>query len=220
MRRVLVVLLALVVAAVLAVSYFGLVQVPVVSAAFGMDHARDLGMQSDRTAFEAFADKWGIKRPSPVQNYTLNAKHHWSGSVTIDDTISEAALGSLREFTQENPYFHQISFRLHDGYAEVAAWVSVPNYPLSGPAYGQFSLDRTSSRSVAVHISQLEFGRVGVPGEIVKQVEDALNTYLNKTILDAGITIDAVELKEGGIHFKGTWPTQVTVDAPSPDAVP
>lgn len=220
MRRLLVVILGILVAAAVAVSWLGLAQVPIMSAAFGMDHARDLGMPSDRAAFETFCDHYGIERPSPAENYTLSSKHHWSGSVAVDGEISEAALGSLREFTTANSHFSQIQFRIHDGFVELAAFVNVPGYPISGPVYGQFSISRTGPKSVSIDISQLDFGRVGVPGDIVNQATTALDTYVNKTILEAGITIDSLELREGAIYFKGTWPKTITADPPTPADMP
>ena len=220
MRRVLVVVIGIFVAAVVAVSWLGLAQVPIMSAAFGMDHARDLGMPSDRAAFEAFCDQYGIERPSPAENYTLSSKHHWSGSVAVDGEISEAALGSLREFTTPNSHFSQIQFRIHEGYVELAAFVNVPGYPVSGPVYGQFSITRNSSKSVSIDISKLDFGRVGVPGDVVNQATTALDTYVNKTILEAGITIDSLELREGAIYFKGTWPKTITADPPNGTDMP
>jgi hypothetical protein len=220
LRGVLVALLGLIVAAIVAVSWLGLVQVPVMSAAFGMDRARDLGMPSDRAAFEAFCDQYGITRPSPAENYTLSSKHHWEGSVNVDGTIGEAALGSLREFTTANSHFSQIQFRIHDGYAELAAFVNVPGYPISGPVYGQFSIARTSPKSVSIDIKQLDYGRVGVPGNVADQAKTALEGYLNATIVQAGITIDAVELREGAIYYKGTWPKTITADPPNPADVP
>jgi hypothetical protein len=220
MRRLLVVFLGILVAAVVAVSWLGLAQVPIMSAAFGMDRARDLGMPSDRAAFQTFCDQYGIERPSPAENYTLSSKHHWSGSVAVDGEISEAALGSLRELTTPNSHFSQIQFRIHDGFVELAAFVNVPGYPVSGPVYGQFSISRTSPKSVSVDISKLDFGRVGVPGDIVNQATTALDTYVNKTIFEAGITIDSLELREGAIYFKGTWPKTITADPPNETDMP
>jgi hypothetical protein len=220
LRRLLVVILGVVVAAVVAVSWLGLAQVPVLSAAFGMDHARDLGMPSDRAAFEAFCDQYGITRPSPAENYTLSSKHHWAGNVAVDGELSEAALGSLRELSTPNSHFSQIQFRIHAGYVEMAAFVNVPGYPVSGPVYGHFSISRTSAKSVAIDISQLDFGRVGVPGNVVEQAQTAIDTYMNKTIVEAGISIDSLELREGAIYFKGTWPKTITADPPNPNDVP
>ncbi len=224
MRRVvtIVVALALVVGLPLgAAGWSGVVQVPIVSSIFGMDHARDLGMQRDRQAFEDFCAKYGITRPSDPANYTLASPHQWSGSVEIDGTISEAALGSLREFNTANPYVDGVNFRIHDGYMEVAAFVkSVPGYPLSGPVYGQVSLERSGPKSVHLRVGELQFGQVGVPGDIINRAVDELDGYMNDTIAKAGITIDALELREGEIYFKGTWPKTISADPPAAGQVP
>jgi len=221
LRRLLVVIVGIVVVAVVAVSWLGLAQVPVLSAAFGMDRARDLGVHPDPVASQAFCDQYGITRPSPAENYTLSSKHHYSGAVQVDGTLSEAALGGMRDFQNANSHINQIQFRIHDGYAEVAAFVNdAGGYPISGPVYVQFSVSRTSSKSVAIDITQLDLGRVGVPGNVVDQITSALNDYLNTKIVEAGISIDTLELREGGIYFKGTWPKTTTADAPNPNDVP
>ena len=204
-----------------AVGWSGVVQVPIFSAVFGMDHARDLGMQRDRQAFERFCATFGIERPSDPSNYTLASPHHWDGSVAVDGLLSETALGSLREFNSVNPYLSGINFRIHDGYVEMAAFVkSVPGYPFSGPVYGQFSLSRTGSNSVSLTITQLEFGHIGVPTDQINEATDKISAYLNDTIAKAGITIDALELREGGIYFRGSWPKTITADPPAQGQIP
>ena len=102
----------------------------------------------------------------------------------------------------------------------MSAFVNVPGYPVSGPMYGEFSIDRTSSHTVAININHLDFGRIGVPGNVLDTVKTSLDTYLNATMLEAGITIDTLQLQEGAIRFKGTWPKTITADAPDPAAIP
>ena len=195
LRRLVVGVSIVLVAALVAVSWLGVVQVPVLSAAFGMDHPRDLGMVRDAGALDAFTTKWGIELPSPTQNYNLANKHHYSGSVQVDDTISEAALAALPEYSAPNKIMSQMQFRIHEGFVAMSAFVNVPGYPASGPMYTEFSISATSPRTVAVDFAHLDFGRVGVPGDIVNQATTALDAYVNKTIFEAGITIDSLELK-------------------------
>jgi hypothetical protein len=216
LRRLVVGVSIVLVAALVAVSWLGVVQVPVLSAAFGMDHPRDLHMVKDSTALNDFTSKWGIEMPSPTQNYNLGNKHHYSGTVQVDDTISEAALAALPEYSAPNAHISQIQFRIHEGSVEMSAFVNVPGYPASGPMYAQFSISATSSRTVAVDFSHLDFGRVGVPGNVVDTVKTAVNEYLDKKILEAGVTIDTLQLHEGGIRFKGTWPKTITADPAKP----
>ena len=216
LRRLVVGVSIVLVAALVAVSWLGVVQVPVLSAAFGMDHPRDLHMVKDTTALNDFTSKWGIELPSPTQNYNLGNKHHYAGTVQVDDTISEAALAALPEYSAPNKTISQMQFRIHEGFIEMSAFVNVPGYPASGPMYTQFSVSATGPRSVAVDFSQLDFGRVGVPGNVVDTVKAALNEYLDKKILEAGVTIDTLQLHEGGIRFKGTWPKTITADPTKP----
>ena len=218
--RLAMVLGVLVIVALVAVSYMGVAQVPVLSSAFGMDHPRDLHMVRDSAALNAFCNKWGIERPSPTQNYTLASKHHFSGSVQVDDTISEAALAALPEYNAPNAHVSQIQFRIHEGSMEMSAFVNVPGYPASGPMYAQFSISATSSRTVAVDFSHLDFGRIGVPSNVVDTVKTTIDGYLNRKILETGVTIDTLELHEGAIRFKGTWPKTITADPPNPAGVP
>ena len=203
-----------------ATSWLGVRQVPILSSAFGMDHARDLHMVKDSAALDAFCSKWGIKRPSPAENYTLSSKHRYSGSVQVDATISEAALAALPEYSAPNAQVSQIQFRIHEGSMEMSAFVNVPGFPASGPVYAQFSIAATSSRTVALDFSELDFGRIGVPGNLVNTVKTTLDEYLNKKILAAGVRIDTLELHEGAIRFKGTWPKTITADLPNPAGVP
>lgn len=207
--------------AVGAAAWSGVVQVPIVSGVMGMDHARDLGLEKDRPAFDAFCTKFAIERPSAPANYTLSSPHHWAGGVPVDGVITEAALGSLHEFNSENPYLSGINFRIHSGYVEMAAFVKgIPGYPFSGPVYGQFSIQRNGPKSVTVNISQLQFGHIGVPQNYIDQAQTQIGVYLNANIAEAGISIDSLELREGGIYFKGTWPKTVTADGPVPNGLP
>jgi hypothetical protein len=218
--RVLMTVATMLIIGAVATSWLGVVQVPILSSAFGMDHPRDLHMVKDSDALDAFCSKWGIERPSPTANYTLSGKHHYSGTVQVDDTISEAALAALPEYSAPNASISQMQFRIHEGSIEMSAFVHVPGYPASGPVYAQFSIAATSSRTVALTFSQLDFGRIGVPSSVINAVKTTLDEYLNGKILAAGVTIDTLELHEGAIRFKGTWPKTIAADPPKPAGVP
>ena len=103
---------------------------------------------------------------------------------------------------------------------ELSAFVNVPGYPASGPVYTRFSISATSSRTVALDFSELDFGRIGVPGNVVNQAKTTIEAYLNKKIIETGVTIDTLELHEGAIRFKGTWPKTITADPPKTTIVP
>ena len=66
----------------------------------------------------------------------------------------------------------------------------------------------------------LSFTASAVPGNVVSQVQSTLDDYLNEKISEAGVSIDSLELREGGVYFKGTWPKTITADPPNPNDVP
>ena len=59
-----------------------------------------------------------------------------------------------------------------------------------------------------------------MPGNVASQVQSRLNDYLNEKISEARVRIDSLELREGGIYFKGTWPQTITADPPNSNNVP
>jgi len=59
-----------------------------------------------------------------------------------------------------------------------------------------------------------------VPGNVLDTVKTSIDAYLNATMLEAGITIDTLQLQEGGVRFKGAWPKTITADAPNPADIP
>jgi len=68
-----------------AAAWMGVLQVPVLSASFGMDHPRDLGSaQPDEAAYASFSSRLGVKLPSPAANYSFSSRHEFSGSVAVN----------------------------------------------------------------------------------------------------------------------------------------
>jgi hypothetical protein len=62
---------------------------------------------------------------------------------------------------------------------------------------------------------RLDLGRIGVPNNVLDTVRTTINGFLNRKILETGVTIDTLQLHEGAIRFKGTWPKTITVDPPA-----
>lgn len=215
MRRILVALVAILAVIVLAVSYLGLFQVPLLSAAFGMDKPRDLGMTVDQPSYDALVAKYGIEMPSPKGDYTLSAAHHWSGSFEFDGTVKAATIAAIRELQAPDSRLRDVQFRITPGQVELSAFVNVPGYPLSGPVYGRFGVQRTGPQSVAIDIRALEFGRVGIPSNISDDVKSKLATYVNLKLVEAGVRIDTLELGDGTVRFKGALPKTTKVDPPA-----
>ncbi len=222
--RLVVVLLVLVLAAAGVAAWLGVAQVPVLSSAFGMSAARDLGGATpDDAAYAAWTKKLGVTLPSPTGNYTFSSPHTFSGSVPVDATIPEATILAIREFRTDTPGLSDVSVRFHDGSAEASAFIDLApyGYPLSGPVYASFGVTVGGPQKVTVAIDALELGRLGVPADIRARAETAINSYLAERLPQvAGLAIEALQFKDGAVRFKGTIPTTYEAGTPAPGTMP
>lgn len=210
LARIVIVLVVLAAVVVGGLGFAGVIQVPVVSSLAGMDKPRDLdGQDADAVAFQEFLDAHGFRLLSPAANYTLSSVHTFGGSVPIDEVIGEAEINGMGELQIDTQAFRDVSIRFHDGYAEAAAMVELSGfgYPVSGPVYGTWAITVTGPQSVRVDLQSVEFGRIPVPGDLVKTAEDAINSYLAGRLATIdGLSIQTFALEEAGVHFVGSLP--------------
>lgn len=214
--------LALIVA--VGVSFAGVVQVPILSGAFGTNAPRDLGEAApDSAGYDAVVATYAMEMPSPEENYTFASKHSFSGSVDVDQTFTEGQVMAIREMSNPAPGISNVHVRFHDGSAEVAAMVDLAGwgYPFSGPVYGTWTIGVNGPQAVDVSVSSLEFGKVPVPADIAAQAESALNSYLASRLPQVdGLSIETVELREGGIHYAGSLPQAYEAEPPAAGQLP
>jgi hypothetical protein len=222
--RFVVVLAVLAVLAGGAAAWMGVLQVPVLSSQFGMDRPRDLGpAQLDAAAYAAFSKRLGVQLPSSAANYSFSSRHEFSGSVPVDETIPESTILAIREFQTDTPGLRDVSIRFHAGSAEAAAFIDLApyGYPLSGPVYASFRVAVAGPKRVTVALDALDFGRLGVPGDIRARAEDALNGYLTTRLAQIeGLKIATLAFHEGAVEFAGTLPTTYDTSPPKPGAMP
>ncbi len=207
-----------------AAGYMGVVQVPLVSSLAGMDKAPDLGAApADVAGHAAFEQAHGITFTSPAENYTFASKHTYSGSFAFSGTLTEGQVLAIREFGNPAPGIRDVTVRFHDGSAEAGAFMDLApyGYPVSGPVRAAFTLAATGPRSVAVGITSLQFGRLGVPADIAAKAQDAINSYLATRLATIdGLRIDSLALREGAVSFAGTLPKTYAADAPKAGDLP
>jgi hypothetical protein len=207
-----------------AAAWMGVLQVPVLSAQFGMDRPRDLGSaQPDAAAYATLSKRLGVKLPSPAANYSFSSRHGFSGSVAVDEIIPESTILAIREFQTNTPGLRDVSIRFHAGTAEAAAFIDLApyGYPLSGPVYTSFHVVVAGPKRVTVALDALDFGRLGVPADIRARAEDALNGYLATRLAQIdGLEIATLAFREGAVEFAGTVPTTYEASPPQPGAMP
>jgi hypothetical protein len=215
-----------VVAALLAAgaAYAGVVQVPVLSAAFGMDKPLDLGaLKADPSGYAAFQKKHGLKHTSPDANYTLSSLHHFSGSYSLDELIPESIIMATRTLNGYSTTIHDVTVKFHDGSASAAAFFDASPWgvPLSGPVKVDFKVAVTGPKGVKVTLDNVQFGKIGIPADLLTKAEDAVNGYLATRLAGIdGLQIQKLEFQEGGVYFKGTLPNTFGSDVPEPGQLP
>ncbi len=206
------------------VAYAGVVQVPVLSAVFGMDKPLDIGaVKPDPTGYAAFQKKHGLKHTSPNANYTLSSQHQFSGSYALDELIPEAVILATRTLSGYSATIHDVQVKFHDGSATAAAFVDAGpfGYPVSGPVKADFKIAVTGPKGVKVTLNAVEFGRVSIPGDLLTKAQDAVNGYLATRLVGIdGLNMQKLELREGGVYFKGTLPNTFGSDLPKPGQLP
>jgi len=216
-----------------AAAWMGVLQVPVLSASFGMDHPRDLGSaQPDEAAYASFSSRLGVKLPSPAANYSFSSRHEFSGSVAVNrpsrnprSSRSASSRPTRRAFatSASGSTIRDVSIRFHHGSAEAAAFIDLApyGYPLSGPVYTSFRVAVAGPKRVTVTLDALDFGRLGVPGDIRARAEDALNGYLATRLAQIdGLEVTTLAFRESAVTFAGSLPTTYQASPPQPGAMP
>jgi len=222
--RLLVVVVVVIVVGAVAAAFTGVAQVPGLSAAFGNAAPRDLDESApDAAAYDAFVAAHGIQMPSSDANYTLASRHTFSGSVAVDETLTEGEVMAIKEMANPAPGISDVHIRFHQGYAETSAMIDLGayGYPVSGPVYLQWSVEVAGPQAVDVSIRALELGRITAPVDIAAQAESALDDYLATRLAEIeGLDIVAIELTEGGITFTGMLPQTYQADPPAVGQLP
>jgi hypothetical protein len=211
MKKLLASIVIILAVAVFAAAYLGVAQVPVLSSALGMDRPRDLGVTPDPVARQALLDKYGVERPSDPATYGLGNEHEFSGGVEVDDVITQENIAAIPELQNGSKQFRNVQIRLHEEKAEISLWADNPGgYPVSGPVYAIADIQRSGDKSVSIRIDKLEFGRLGVPSEVLKQAESAFNDYVNSKLGEIPeLRMDLFRLHDGSLEFKGRVPKTV-----------
>jgi hypothetical protein len=211
MKKLLAAVAVVIAIAVFSAAYLGVAQVPVLSSALGMDRPRDLGVRPDPVARQACIDKYGIQRPSDPANYGLGNEHEFSGGVDVGEVLTQENIAAIPELQNGSKQFKNVQFRFHEGKTEISLWADNPGgYPVSGPVYAIAEIQRSGDKSVSIHIDKLEFGRLGVPSEVLKQAESAFNDYVNSKLAEIPeLRIDLFRLHDGNLEFKGRVPKVV-----------
>jgi len=223
-RKLLLAIAIIVVLGVLIGACSGAVKVPVLSSALGMDKAVDLGGQTANVAaYAELKQQLGIETPSATENYTLASKHSFSGSVPLNQTLSEGEVMAIPEVAQPAPGISDLQIRFHDGSVETSAVVDLKamGYPISGPIDATWHLNVTGPQAATVQIDSLKYGMFGIPDFLKSKAEDAINSYLATRLPQVtGLDMQKLTFVEGGLNYAGSIPKTYQADPPVAGQLP
>jgi hypothetical protein len=189
--------------------------VPGLSDLMGTNKPRDLGVSFSQADYASgLAKVPGVIVENP-QYLCVVCEYTSTGSITVDETFSQEEFTAM--FNKRNSELGPIQdaqFKFNeDGTLEASAMINHPK--LSGPIYAKGNVTKTSSRGVKIDLDYAEFGRVGIPEDQMPLVDDIISTAIQQTFdSNPGLSIESIEIVEGGVNFKGTLP-ETTIGNPN-----
>jgi len=190
----------------LAIAYFGFF--PGLSDLMGTNKPRDLGVKYTNSDYNNALAKIPGFQLVDGDAWCLTCPYVSSGSVPVDTEITqEEFTANLNHPAKDVFKDAQVKFNA-DGTIETSALLDVPQ--LQAPVYAKGRLDKVSSGSVTFKLESLEVGRLGVGGDQLVQAQDALNTVTQDFFAkNPGLSVDTLQVEDGKVKFKGTYPQQM-----------
>jgi hypothetical protein len=226
--KILLVLLALSAVVILVGGYFGLV--PGVSAVFGADKPRDLGVKTSEALYKSVNDKISMTRTGDAAS---SDKLVYSGSKKIDASFSSEEVSSLfAEGKWKNDPISQ-GFQMKiapggavevsgildraklNGYLKFTGFTSALPYlekfnflPEKVPFYLNGSAS-VKNNQLELNLSSAQLGRVPLPTDAgtIKAVEGFADARLSAI---PGMDIQSLDFNNGKLNLKGTLPSKMS----------
>ncbi len=190
----------------LSIAYFGFF--PGLSGLLGTDKPRDLGVKYTPGDYQSALAKIPGFKMTNAKDWCLTCPYVSKGSVPVDTEItSEEFTANLNQATKGPIKDAQVKFNA-DGTIESSGMLNIPQ--LNAPIYVKGKLDQVSSRLVTFKLESLEVGRLGIGGAQLSQAQDLLNAvaadFFNR---NPGLSIDTLQVEDGKVKFKGTYPQEI-----------
>lgn len=211
-RTLLITLLVIIIVLVVGVSATGIYAVPGVSAIFGFNRPKDLGIKTSQEALNSLKQKIPLTISGPAVDYAQSGDKIFSGEMPVDAQRSSEEITSwIDRFKGTNPPVKDVQVKFIEGGMEISGMVT--QY-VKAPVYVKVGVTQTSSNSVALDIQKAKLGLFTVPDKYLQQAEGWFEDAINERMADIpGYSIETLEYHDGYSYFKGTYPQNV---APNP----
>ena len=208
-RTFLIVLLVVIVGLLIAVSATGVYAVPGISAIFGMNKPKDLGIKTSEAALASLKTKIPIEITGDRVDYANVAPTDiFSGTIPADsETTSEEITSWLNRQNQGNPPITDLQVKYITGGMEISGML---NYKIKAPVYVKVMESMTSSKSISLDLQEAKVGAFKVPEKYYSQIEDWVAERINAGMEKIpGFSMESQVFYDGYSYFKGTYPASV-----------
>ncbi|RJO59700.1 hypothetical protein C4546_01285 [Candidatus Parcubacteria bacterium] len=201
-------LVGIIVVILIAISATGVYAVPGVSAIFGMNKPKDLGIKVTEEAYNTIKQKIPLQITGEKADYSASPATIFTGSAPVDtQNTSEEVTSWLAKMQGPDPIISQVQVKMIEGGVEFSGQI---NKYLKSPVYAKVMINRTSENSVSIDITSAKLGIFNVPQKYVQQFEDwALKQVNGRMATIPGFSLQQLEYHDGYDIWKGTVPAQV-----------
>jgi len=225
--------LLIIITPVLIGGYFGLV--PGVSALFGSNKPRDLGVSPSAEALSSGNQKTGVALAALPADTSMEQSLQYVGSHEVEMTLTSAEITSMANNSKwaYSP-ISAVQVRINpDGSAEASGLIdfnAAVNYAKAlgvsssdiDKALSKYPVPRTkfpfylkgtghvANNQISLDLTSVELARIPVPVGIVKELTPGATSFVESKYLGEGkaVSIDTLENRSGQVYFKGTVPDQ------------
>ncbi|MFH1236570.1 MAG: hypothetical protein V1685_06600 [Parcubacteria group bacterium] len=208
-RTFLIVLVGAIIIIVIVVGATGAWNVPGVSAIFGMNKPKDLGVKTSTEALTSLKKKIPLKITGESVNYsTASPNEIFSGKISVDErTTSEEITSWLNRHNGTNPPVTALQVSFIEGGMEISGMV---NQYIHAPVYVQVMVEKTGEKSIGLDLQKAKVGLFSIPESYYDQVEQWFENAINDRMATVpNFSMDIVEYHDGFSYFKGTYPENI-----------
>ena len=239
MKKVYIVIIAVVVVLVLVAGYLGFV--PGLSYLLGASSPRDLGVRATPADFASASTKLGRTVTKLDSGVAVDKSAVYVGSHPIDIQLSSEEFTATRQqgIYEYSPFGKDFqakfnsdgtvemsgvwirdhiasygkAFKIND--AEIQTLTDGLNKYQSDPAFYLKGTVTITNNVPDIKIQDAQLGKVPIPTTVVPN--DAVNQLVQETIQHIpGLSIDSLSISNGKMHIKGTYPDKIELASTTP----
>ncbi|MFC1662721.1 hypothetical protein ACFL04_00965 [Patescibacteria group bacterium] len=209
LRLAIIIIVAVLLVLIIGIGATGLYSIPGISAVFGMNKPKDLGVETSAEDLASIKKKIPMKIVGDPADYASGADDLFSGTLEVDTSTNNEEITSwLQRFEGDDPIFSDVQVKKIEGGLEISTML---NRYIKAPVYVKVMVDQVATNTIDLEIDQAKLGIFTVPENYQEQAEEFFEDKINELMNEIpGFTMKNYEIHEGVSKFKGTFPAEVS----------